>query len=39
MRPSPQWYEITEWEKQIIKEQERERRVQEQASDKASDPK
>ena len=25
MRPLPQWYEITEWERQIVKEQERER--------------
>ena len=23
--PVPQWYEITEWERQIVKEQERER--------------
>ena len=24
MRPLPQWYEITEWERQIVKEQEHE---------------
>ena len=25
MKPLPQWYEVTEWERQIVKEQERER--------------
>ena len=25
IRPVPQWHEITEWERQIVKEQERER--------------